>query len=159
MIVSISPLKVVSIIFIIQLSKLMLYCVDIRTLSKAILIYSRFFSVWMQPEMQSLKGPEAGTYLPKRMYNMNQKTEQLQDLALGLIPGCSDAKKTIAKLEEWEHLFFLLLILNFKTCFHYPFWILILFPFVLGLGSIISMLDMKMANYMLVLRDVRPRHW
>ena len=50
--------------------------------------------------MQSLKGPEAGTYLPKRMYDMNQKTEQLQDLALGLIPGCSDAKKTIAKLEE-----------------------------------------------------------
>ena len=30
-----------------------------------------------------LKGPEAGTYLPKRIYNMNQKTEQLQDLALG----------------------------------------------------------------------------
>ena len=50
--------------------------------------------------MQSLKGPEAGTYLPKRMYDMNQKTEQLQDLALGLIPGCSDAQKTIAKLEE-----------------------------------------------------------
>jgi hypothetical protein len=43
-----------------------------------------------------LKGPEAGTYLPNRIYNMNQKTEQLQDLALGLLPGCSDAKKTIA---------------------------------------------------------------
>jgi len=40
-----------------------------------------------------LKGPEAGTYLPKRFYDMNNKTEQLQDLALGLIPGCSDAKK------------------------------------------------------------------
>ena len=50
--------------------------------------------------MQSLKGPEAGQYLPKRIYDMNQKTEQLQDLALGLLPGCSDAKKTIAKLEE-----------------------------------------------------------
>jgi hypothetical protein len=33
--------------------------------------------------MQSLKGPESGAYLPKRIYNMNQKTEQLQDLALG----------------------------------------------------------------------------
>jgi hypothetical protein len=31
---------------------------------------------------------------------MNQKTEQLQDLALGLIPGCSDAVRTISKLEE-----------------------------------------------------------
>jgi hypothetical protein len=50
--------------------------------------------------MQSLKGPESGTYLPKRIYNMNQKTEQLQDLALGLISGCSDAVKTISKLEE-----------------------------------------------------------
>ena len=54
----------------------------------------------MSQIMQSLKGPESGTYLPKRMYQMNQKTEQLQDLALGLIPGCSDAKKTIAKLEK-----------------------------------------------------------
>ena len=50
--------------------------------------------------MQSLKGPESGTYLPKRIYEVNQKTEQLQDLALGLIPGCSDAVKTISKLEE-----------------------------------------------------------
>ena len=50
--------------------------------------------------MQSLKGPETGTYLPKRIYDMNQKMEQLQDLALGLIHGCSDAKKTIAKLQE-----------------------------------------------------------
>ena len=50
--------------------------------------------------MQCLKGLEAGTYLPKRIYDMNQKTEQLQDLALGLIPGCSDAVRTISKLEE-----------------------------------------------------------
>jgi hypothetical protein len=50
--------------------------------------------------MQSLKGPESGAYLPKRINNMNQKMEQLQDLAPGLIPGCSDAVKTISKLEE-----------------------------------------------------------
>jgi hypothetical protein len=31
---------------------------------------------------------------------MNQKTEQLHDLALGLINGCSDAEKTIATLEK-----------------------------------------------------------
>ena len=48
--------------------------------------------------MQSLKGPESGTYLLKRIYEMNQKTEQLHDMALGLIPGCSDAVKTISKL-------------------------------------------------------------
>jgi hypothetical protein len=60
--------------------------------------------VQMSQIMQSLKGPESGTYLPKRMYQMNQKTEQLQELALGLIPGCSVAKKTVAKLEELVHL-------------------------------------------------------
>jgi hypothetical protein len=58
--------------------------------------------------MQCLKGPEAGTYLPKRIYEMNQKTEQLHDLALGLIPGCSDAVRTISKLEEWVYLFYLI---------------------------------------------------
>jgi len=50
--------------------------------------------------MQNLKGPESGTYLPKRINDMNQKMEQLQDLALGLILGCSDAGKTISKLTE-----------------------------------------------------------
>jgi hypothetical protein len=50
--------------------------------------------------IQRLKGPESGTYLPKSLYDLNQKTEQQQDLALGLIPGCSDAVKTVTKLEE-----------------------------------------------------------
>jgi hypothetical protein len=54
----------------------------------------------IQQIMQTLKGPESGIYLPKRIFNRNQKTKQLQDLALGLIPGCSDAIKTITKLEE-----------------------------------------------------------
>ena len=54
----------------------------------------------IQQIMQILKGLESGTYLPKRIYDMNQTMEQLQDLALGLIPGCSDASKTITKLEE-----------------------------------------------------------
>ena len=55
--------------------------------------------------MQSLKGPEAGTYLPKRICDMNQKTEQLQDLALGLIPGCSDAKKQLLNCRS-EYIYF-----------------------------------------------------
>ena len=57
----------------------------------------------MSQIMQSLKGPEADTYLPERFYDMNKKMEQLQELALGSIPGCSDAKKTIAKLEKLVH--------------------------------------------------------
>ncbi len=62
--------------------------------------------VQISQNMQSLKGPESGAYLPKRIYNMNQKMEQLQDLALGLITGCSDAVKTISKPEEWVYLFY-----------------------------------------------------
>jgi hypothetical protein len=42
--------------------------------------------------MECLKGPDSGTLLPKQIYDMNQKTEQLQNLALGLIQGCSDAE-------------------------------------------------------------------
>ena len=47
---------------------------------------------------EELKGPNFGTFRPKTLCNMNKKTETLKDLALGLIPGCSDAEKTIAKL-------------------------------------------------------------
>jgi hypothetical protein len=48
--------------------------------------------------MSQLKGTDFGTILPKQVYDINQKTEELLDLALGLIPDCSDAVKTIAKL-------------------------------------------------------------
>jgi len=90
------------------------------------------------------------------MYQMNQKTEQLQDLALGLIPGCSDAKKTVAKLEELVHLFtlfFLPHLLFISTLFYFKH-----ISFLLGLRSIISILFMKMVTYLLVLRDVQLRH-
>ena len=111
--------------------------------------------VQMSQIMQSLKGPESGTYLPKRMYQMNQKTEQLQDLALGLIPGCSDAKKTVAKLEELVHLFTLFFTCHIFCLSQHSF---IYISFLLGLRSIISMLFMKMVVYLLVLRNVRQRH-
>jgi hypothetical protein len=107
--------------------------------------------------MQSLKGPESGTYLPKRMYQMNQKTEQLQDLALGLIPGCSDAKKTIAKLEKLVHVLTLFPLHLFRLA-NYCFILLTHISFLLGPRLIISMLFMKMVVYLLVLRDVRQRH-
>jgi hypothetical protein len=47
--------------------------------------------------MEQRYGPQAGTFCPKRLYNMNQMTEELQNLALGLIPDSNDAEKTIAK--------------------------------------------------------------
>ncbi len=62
------------------------------------------FSANIQPSqisqiMGQMKGPQAGTYSPKRLYNTNKKTKKLQNFTLGLIADCNDAEKTIAKLE------------------------------------------------------------
>ncbi len=50
--------------------------------------------------MEQVKGPEAGTYQPKRVYDINQRTEDLKNCAIGLLPKSNDAVKTIAKLEQ-----------------------------------------------------------
>ncbi len=62
------------------------------------------FSANVQPFQTSqilgqMKGPQAGTFSPKRLYNTNKKTEELQKFSLGLIADCNDAEKTIAKLD------------------------------------------------------------
>jgi hypothetical protein len=49
--------------------------------------------------MGQMKGPQAGTFSSKCLYNTNKRTEELQIIALGLIADCNDAEKTIAKLE------------------------------------------------------------
>jgi hypothetical protein len=50
--------------------------------------------------MEQVKGPEAGTYHPKHVYDINQRTEDLKSFDLGLLPESNDAVKTIAKLEQ-----------------------------------------------------------
>jgi hypothetical protein len=45
------------------------------------------------------KGPQAEAFSPKRLYNINKRTEELQNFALGLIADCNDLEKNIAKLE------------------------------------------------------------
>ncbi len=49
--------------------------------------------------MEQIKGPQSGTFTPKHPYIMNQRTEDLQKFALGLLPNSNDAKKNIAELE------------------------------------------------------------
>ncbi len=49
-------------------------------------ILTLLFSVNMTPIqisqiMEQLKGLEAGTFMPKQVYNMNKKTEELHDFA------------------------------------------------------------------------------
>ncbi len=50
--------------------------------------------------MEQVKGPEAGTYHPKHVYDIDQRTEDLKNFAIGLLPESNDAVKTIAKLER-----------------------------------------------------------
>ncbi len=50
--------------------------------------------------MEQGKGPEGGTYQPKRVYDTNQRTKNLKNFAIGILPKSNDAVKTIAKLER-----------------------------------------------------------
>jgi hypothetical protein len=49
--------------------------------------------------MEQVKGPKAGTYHPNRVYDIYQRTEDLINFALDLLPKSNDAVKMIAKLE------------------------------------------------------------
>ncbi len=53
--------------------------------------------------MEQLEGPDAGRFMPKHVYDMNKKTEELHDFAYGLLSDSNDAKKTITKL-EWSNI-------------------------------------------------------
>ncbi len=55
--------------------------------------------------MEQVKGPEAGTYHPKHVYDINQRTDDLKKNAIALLPESNDAVKTIAKLEWWVKTF------------------------------------------------------
>ncbi len=43
--------------------------------------------------MEQVKGNEAGTYHPKHVYEINQRTEDLKNFALGLLPKSNNAVK------------------------------------------------------------------
>jgi hypothetical protein len=45
--------------------------------------------------MGQMKGSQAGTFSPKRLYNNNKRTEELQNFALGLIADCNDTEKIL----------------------------------------------------------------
>jgi len=49
--------------------------------------------------MQTIKGKEFGNFIPKSIYRMNQKTENMLNLAEGITADMSDAQKTLKKLE------------------------------------------------------------
>ncbi len=49
--------------------------------------------------MEQVKGPEAWTYHPMHVYDINQRIEDLKHFAPGLLPESNNAVKTIPKLE------------------------------------------------------------
>jgi hypothetical protein len=68
-------------------------------------ILTLLFSVNVSPIqisqiMEQLKGPEAGTFMPKCVYDMNKKTEELHDFAYGLLLDSNDVEKTLSKLQR-----------------------------------------------------------
>jgi hypothetical protein len=68
-------------------------------------ILTLLFSVNVTPTqisqiMEQIKGPDAGTFMTKCVYDMNKKTDELHDFVYGLLPDSNDAKKTLVKLER-----------------------------------------------------------
>ncbi len=70
--------------------------IDLLTLLYSVSVSPMQISQIMEQE----KGPEAGTYHPKRVYDINQRTVDLKKFPLGLLLESNDAVKTIAKLEQ-----------------------------------------------------------
>jgi hypothetical protein len=67
-------------------------------------ILTPLFSVNVTPTqisqiMEQLKQPDAGTFMPKHVYDMNNKTEELHNFAYELLPDSNNAKNTLATLE------------------------------------------------------------
>ena len=49
--------------------------------------------------MRTLSKDDKGTYLPKTLFNINEKCRNLIDVANGILPHCSDAEKTLKLME------------------------------------------------------------
>jgi hypothetical protein len=66
-----------------------------------IAILTFLFSVNVTPTqisqiMEQLKTPEAETFMPTCVYNMNKKTEELHDFAHELLPDSNDVEKILS---------------------------------------------------------------
>jgi hypothetical protein len=104
-------------LFYLSKSSSLNHCHHPRLKSKAILcgqsnmetgdidILTLLFSVNVTPTrnfqiMGHLKGPNAGTFMPKSVYDMNKKTKGRHDFAYGLLPDSNDVEKTLSKLKR-----------------------------------------------------------
>ena len=50
--------------------------------------------------VSTLKDDDMGTFLPKTIFNINEKCRSLIDIANGILPTCTDAEKTLHYLKQ-----------------------------------------------------------
>jgi hypothetical protein len=50
--------------------------------------------------VSTLKDDDMGTFLPKTIFNINEKCRSLIDIAHGILPTCTDAEKTLHYLKQ-----------------------------------------------------------
>jgi hypothetical protein len=49
--------------------------------------------------LTTIRDDDVGTFLPKTVFNMNEKCQSLIDVANEILPTCSDAEKTLILLQ------------------------------------------------------------
>jgi predicted transcriptional regulator len=51
--------------------------------------------------LTTLRDDDVGIFLPKTLFNINEKCRSLIDVANGILPTCSDAEKTLILLQMY----------------------------------------------------------
>jgi hypothetical protein len=64
------------------------------------------YNVYVPPStiakvLTTLRDDDVGTFLPKTLFNINEKCQSLIDVANGILPTCSDAEKTLILLQMY----------------------------------------------------------
>ncbi len=63
--------------------------------------------------LTTLRDDDVGTFLPKTLFNINEKCWSLIDVANGILPTCSDAEKTLILLQMYFDISILRWLYNF----------------------------------------------
>ncbi len=85
--------------FIHELCKSILYLFSLRLLQVNILYDHNIPPSVISDVLKEKNGSECGTFLPKTLFNINEKCRNLIDVAQGIKPSWTDAKKIIRLLE------------------------------------------------------------
>jgi hypothetical protein len=64
------------------------------------------YNVYVPPStiakvLTTLRDDDVGTFLPKTLFNINEKCRSLIDVTNGILPTCSDAEKTLILLQMY----------------------------------------------------------